>query len=150
MTIPQAAWVTVLAELSRDACLDRIAGAEVARVAVCTPLGPRIVPVNFTFDGHHILFRTTPYSELGTYARDADVAVEMDDIADDLSEGWSVLVIGRAAMVEDPAEVTRIRQENDPTPWASGRRSLYVRVAVRDVTGSHLLGAPRVADELTG
>jgi nitroimidazol reductase NimA-like FMN-containing flavoprotein (pyridoxamine 5'-phosphate oxidase superfamily) len=142
--------VTLLAELSRDACLDRIAGAEVARVAVCTPLGPRIVPVNFTFDGHHILFRTTPYSELGTYARDADVAVEVDDIAEDLTRGWSVLVIGRAAMVEDPAEIRRIRERHDPTPWASGRRSLYVRVPVRDVTGRHLLGVPQAADGLTG
>lgn len=142
--------MTLLAELSREACLDLIAGAEVARVAVCTPLGPRIVPVNFTFDGSHILFRTTPYSELGTYARDADVAVELDDLADDLSEGWSVLVIGRAAMVEDPAEVQRIREQHDPTPWVSGRRSLYVRVATRDVTGRHLLAVPRVADGLTG
>lgn len=142
--------MTLLAELSRDACLDRIAGAEVARVAVCTPLGPRIVPVNFTFDGRHIVFRTTPYSELGTYARDADVAVEVDDIAHDLSQGWSVLVIGRAAMVDDPAEVRLIREQHDPTPWAAGRRSLYVRVAVRDVTGRHLLAGPQAADGLTG
>ncbi len=142
--------MNLLAELPREACLAHIAGAEVARVAVCTPLGPRIIPVNHTFDGHHILFRTTPYSELGTYARDADVAVEMDHLADDLSDGWSVLVIGRATMVEDPAEVQRIREQHDPTPWAAGRRSLYVRVAVRDVTGQQLVPVPQVANELTG
>ncbi len=144
--------MTALAELSHDACLARIAAAEVARVAVSTPMGPRILPVNYVFDGQHIVFRTTPYSVLGTYAHNAEVAVEMGHLTEDFTDGWSVLVVGRAEMVHDAAELTRIREEHDPTPWAAGpRRMLYVRVPLREVTGQQLveLGAP-ATEQLIG
>ena len=39
-------------ELTVNECLDLLEGGVVGRVALCTPLGPRIVPVNYAmFDG---------------------------------------------------------------------------------------------------
>ncbi|MDQ6687328.1 MAG: pyridoxamine 5'-phosphate oxidase family protein [Actinomycetota bacterium] len=50
------------------------------RVAMATPLGPRIVPVNYGVHDDEIVFRTAPYSELSTYGWDTDLAFEVDDL----------------------------------------------------------------------
>src|SRR4051812_20203936 len=54
-------------ELTVDECVDLLNGGVFGRVALSTPVGPRIVPVNYAMYGDDIVFRTTPYSELGTY-----------------------------------------------------------------------------------
>ena len=62
--------MTIPAELDYTTCLSLLREEEVGRVAVCTSDGPRIVPVNYTVvDDDTLVFRTTPYSALGTHAR---------------------------------------------------------------------------------
>lgn len=126
--------------LSVDDCLDLLRAGVVGRVALCTPMGPRIVPVNYAVHGDAIVFRTTPYSEVGTYARDAEVAFETDHIDYDSHTGWSVVALGRAHMVNDPEEIREIRAGWDPRPWARGQRNLYLKVAWHDISGRSLGG----------
>ncbi len=125
-------------ELTIDECLELLGGGVLGRVALSTPVGPRIVPVNYAMHGDAIVFRTTPYSELGTYGWNADVAFEVDHIDYDKHQGWSVVAIGRAELVEDPDEVADIRKSWDPRPWAAGPRNLYMKVVWRDVTGRRI------------
>ncbi len=126
-------------ELTVEECLDLLHGGVLGRVALSTPMGPRIVPINYTMDGDDaILFRTTPYSELGTYGWNTDLAFEIDQIDYEKHQGWSVVAIGRAALVEDPDELNAIRRNMDPTPWAGGRRHLYIRLVWRDLTGRRI------------
>ena len=54
-------------ELTVVECVDLLRGGVVGRVAMCTPIGPRIVPVNYARYNDAIVFRTTRYSELGSY-----------------------------------------------------------------------------------
>ena len=89
-------------ELTIDECLELLNSGLVGRVALSTPVGPRIVPVNYAMYGDAIVFRTAPYSELGTYGWNADVAFEIDNIDYEKHQGWSVVAIGRAELVEDP------------------------------------------------
>ena len=127
-------------ELTVEECLELLAGGVVGRVAMCTPIGPRIVPVNYAMDGDAIVFRTAPYSILGSYGWNTDLAFEIDNIDYEHHQGWSVVAVGRGEIVDDPDEIQRIRQTWDPRPWAGGQRNLYIRVVWRDVTGRRIGG----------
>jgi nitroimidazol reductase NimA-like FMN-containing flavoprotein (pyridoxamine 5'-phosphate oxidase superfamily) len=127
-------------ELTVEECLDLLNGGVVGRVAMATPMGPRIVPVNYAMYDGAIVFRTTPYSELGSYGRNIDLAFEIDHLDFDRQEGWSVVALGRAEMVEDPDELRTIRDGWDPTPWVAGPRHLYLKLRWREITGRRLAG----------
>jgi nitroimidazol reductase NimA-like FMN-containing flavoprotein (pyridoxamine 5'-phosphate oxidase superfamily) len=127
-------------EMTLEECLDLLRGGVVGRVALSTPMGPRILPVNYAIYHDAIVFRTTPYSELGTYGWHSEVAFEIDHIDYEKHQGWSVVAYGRAELVEDAEEVADIRRTWDPRPWASGARSLYMKLVWRDLTGRRLGG----------
>ena len=124
-------------ELSYDECRSLLESGEMGRVAVSTPLGPRIIPVNYTIAESSVIFRTTPYSVLGTYARNTNLAFEVDHVESD-HHGWSVVAVGRANMVENLDELREIRAEWDPKPWAGGKRSMYFRMPWHELTGRRL------------
>lgn len=125
-------------ELSTEDCHRLLCGGVVGRVAISTPTGPHIVPVNYSVVDDAIIFRTTPYSLLGTYGRNAQLAFEVDyfDYAD--HRGWSVLARGRGDTVSDPDEIQRIRDQWPPRPWAAGTRNLYVRIRWTEISGRRL------------
>ena len=125
-------------ELTVDECLELLNAGLVGRVAMSTPVGPRIVPLNYAMHEDAIVFRTSPYSELGTYGRDTDLAFEIDYLDYEKHQGWSVVAIGRSEIISDPDELNVIRHGWDPTPWAAGTRHLYLRLRWRDLTGRRL------------
>jgi nitroimidazol reductase NimA-like FMN-containing flavoprotein (pyridoxamine 5'-phosphate oxidase superfamily) len=124
-------------ELTYDECRAHLESGTLGRVAVSTPLGPRIIPVNYTVAESSIVFRTTPYSLLGTYARDTNLAFEVDHV-DAEHRGWSVVAVGRAEMIEDLGELGQIRARWDPDPWPAGHRRTYFRMPWRELTGRSL------------
>lgn len=125
-------------ELTVEQCQQLLRGGVVGRVAMCSPMGPRILPLNYAMHDGAIIFRTTPYSELGTYGWNSDLAFEIDELDYELHQGWSVVAIGRAELIEDPDELRSIRESWDPSPWAGGRRHLYIRLRWRDISGRRL------------
>lgn len=125
-------------ELTVEECLELLNTNIVGRVALSTPGGPRIVPVNYAMHGDAIVFRTAPYSELGTYGWNTELAFEIDHLDYERHQGWSVVAYGRGALVEDPDEVADIRRTWDPRPWAEGQRHLYMRLDWRNLTGRRL------------
>lgn len=127
-------------ELSYAECLSRLVKGKLGRVAVSTPNGPRIIPLNYTVMDDAVLFRTTPYSLVGTYARNTTLAFEVDEIDTETHRGWSVVAVGRAVMVEDSDELSAIKAAWDPTPWADGQRRTYFRLTWRELTGRKLSG----------
>lgn len=131
--------MATLVELSTEECIDLLRDNVVGRAAICTPGGPHVVPVNYTVHGDAIVFRTQPYSVLGTYAWTSDIAFEVDHVDPERRLGWSVVVVGRGEMVEDVDELEAIRLVNEPTPWADGPRRLYVRLRWSQVSGRRLV-----------
>lgn len=121
--------------LSREDCLALLAAGTLARVAVSTPDGPHIVPVNYTVLEDSVVVRTSSYSLLGTYARDAVVAVEIDGFHHATRSGWSVVVRGRCSVEGDPRTIRAIREVAPEAPWAAGTRNLYLRVRPEQVSG---------------
>jgi len=128
--------MTIPAELDYTTCLALLREEQVGRVAVCTADGPRIVPVNYTVvDDDALVFRTTPYSALGTHAAGGRLALEIDRLEAEQQSGWSVVAAGQGALVDDARELQRSPAFRDPGPWAGGQRWLYVTLRWNQLTG---------------
>jgi uncharacterized protein len=122
-------------ELSYDECRDLLVGGVVGRVAMCTPTGPIIVPVNYSVVGKSIVFRTTSYGVLGRHSCNTALAFEVDHLDYENQRGWSVVAAGRGRMVEDSDELAEIKAAWDPRPWAGGNRPFYVSLDWQELTG---------------
>jgi nitroimidazol reductase NimA-like FMN-containing flavoprotein (pyridoxamine 5'-phosphate oxidase superfamily) len=133
--------MTVPRELTDAECVHLLSAGVVGRVAMSTPVGPRIVPVNYAVHDDAIVFRTSPYSELSTYGWNTELAFEVDDLDYETHGGSSVVALGRARVVQDPEEIAAIRAAWEPGPWAGGSRNMYVKLVWRELTGR------RVGDE---
>ena len=124
-----------MSELSAAECRDLLETREVGRVALCTPRGPSIMPVNYVLDGESVVFRTAPYGVLGQHASNGRIAFEVDHLDPDTRSGWSVVATGPGELVEDLDELSMIRMFGNPEPWAPGSRLLYIRLAWDELTG---------------
>lgn len=127
-------------EMTRQECWERLVSGIVGRVAMATPVGPRIVPVAYVVHEDAIVFRTAPYSELSTYGWNTELAFQVDWLDYESRRGWSVVATGRAMVVDDPGEVQRIRRSWEPQPWVAGSRNLFVKLPWRQLTGLRLGG----------
>jgi nitroimidazol reductase NimA-like FMN-containing flavoprotein (pyridoxamine 5'-phosphate oxidase superfamily) len=132
-------------ELAFDECVRLLEAGVVGRVALATPQGPQIIPLNYSAVEESILVATSPYSALGTYGGQSLVAFEVDRFDYESHTGWSVVVRGRAEVVADPEEVQRLRQLWGPRPWADGSRNLYVRIPWTEISGRSLGDDTRTA-----
>lgn len=128
-----------LVELPYEKCEELLRASIVGRVAFNTEQGPQIVPVNYTTVGDAVVFRTTPYSMLGTHAA-GPLAFEIDHIDYDDHKGWSVVAVGPGELVEHVSELAGTSNMWNPRPWAPGARTLYVRLPWTQLTGRRLGG----------
>ncbi len=127
-----------MTELSHDECRDLLRAGVVGRVAVCTPHGPRIVPVNYSVVDDAVVFRTSAYGLVAGHDWTSPMAFETDHVDYADQRGWSVVAVGRGERVDDAAELEHIRTTWEPRPWASGSRPLVVRLEWRELTGRRL------------
>lgn len=125
-------------EMSRSECEDLLRSGVAGRVALSTPAGPHIVPVNYSVVDDAIVIRTSPYSLLGTHGRNAVLAFEVDFFDYAQQHGWSVVARGRSEVVADTGDLDHIRSVWAPRPWAAGARNLFLRLPWTDLTGRRL------------
>ncbi|AVZ77834.1 XRE family transcriptional regulator [Streptomyces lunaelactis] len=126
-----------LRDLSPDECRARLSTHGLGRVAVSTPDGPAVVPVNYEVIDDAIAFRTapdsTPAAAVGT-----DVAFEVDHVDEAMSQGWSVLVVGPARVATEPDAVRRLADRAHTKPWAGGEREMWVLIQPTRLTGRRI------------
>ena len=122
-------------ELTPTECLNLLHAKNIGRVAMCGPTGPQVFPVNYTMHDGCVLFRTAPYTLMARQLRDDRAAFEVDDIDDYLKCGWSVLVVGDAAHVEELPEEIAAGHAEGPEPWIGDDRPLYIRIRPIGITG---------------
>ena len=112
-------------ELSQDECAELLRAGVAGRIAISSPTGPHIIPVNYSVVDDAIIVRTSPYSLLGTYGRDTTLAFEIDQFDYPNQRGWSVLARGRGEVVLDRDELEQIGADVAAAPL--GRRRPLAR-----------------------
>ncbi|MFE5375410.1 pyridoxamine 5'-phosphate oxidase family protein [Streptomyces mirabilis] len=131
-----------LRDLGPDECRARLSTHGLGRVAVSTPGGPAVVPVNYEVVDDAIVFRTAPNSAPAA-AVGTDVAFEVDHVDEAMSQGWSVLAVGPAWAVTEPEAVRRLADHAHSKPWAGGERELWVSIRPTQLTGRRISPSDR-------
>ncbi|MFB7169978.1 helix-turn-helix domain-containing protein [Streptomyces sp. NPDC056254] len=125
---------TGLVPLEEDECRRLLGTHGVGRIAVFTPEGPAVLPVNYLIAGADIAFRTA-VEALAARAAGTEVAFEIDNIDDVTAGGWSVLAVGELEAVTGPEEIRHLTATARSQPWAGGPRTHWMKVTPIRLTG---------------
>ncbi|MFE5587306.1 pyridoxamine 5'-phosphate oxidase family protein [Kitasatospora sp. NPDC056531] len=128
---------SLLTHLTLPECWELIGTHGVGRIGLPVDPGPAVYPVNYAVDARTIVYRTTPKGAAAP-SDGSSVSFQVDHIDDRRSRGWSVLILGEAEHVDDPAEWERLAALPGSTPWAGGSRPLWVRIRPDGVTGRRI------------
>jgi hypothetical protein len=125
-------------ELSYTYCEAILRAGVIGRIGIWADGGPHILPMNYSVVDEAIIMRTTPDGLLGRHARGSTVAFEVDHFDYGYRRGVSVVARGDTEVVEHPGELAHIRSVWQPRPWASGERSLVLRLPWTELSGRRL------------
>lgn len=123
-----------LSILSRQECLDLLSRAAVGRVGLTVDVLPAIFPVNYTLLGEDVVFRTGWGRKLQAATHHQVVCFEVDGFDSSTREGWSVLLTGRAEVIDDGELLARV-SDLPLEPWAGGGRDHYVLIRSELLSG---------------
>ncbi|GAA2730819.1 pyridoxamine 5'-phosphate oxidase family protein [Actinocorallia aurantiaca] len=124
--------------LGDDECLALLQSTPVGRIVFTHQALPAVQPVNYALDGEDVIIRTSPGSKLAAALRNAVVAFEIDEYDAEERTGWSVVLVGQARRVSEPAELAGLR-ELDLWPWVPGDREEFIRISPRLRSGRRVL-----------
>jgi hypothetical protein len=120
----------VLRDLAPSQCERLLRRGTFGRVALTTPDGPEIVPVNYAVRDDAVVVRTTPDGLLARLADGRRIAFEVDLVDESRWHGWSVVAHGVGEIATD---VTG--RPGGPRAWADGERSCELRLAWTRLSG---------------
>ncbi len=124
--------------ISVEECWRLLASSPVGRIGFTTGGQVQVLPVTYGLQDRSIVFRTGPGQKLGAAVMHQPVAFEIDAWSATDRNGWSVLVMGVAEEVTDPAR-TELLEQSDIIPWApAGHSDQWVRIMPEEVTGRRL------------
>ena len=135
--------VTVLSE---DECWSLLSSMSLGRIVTILGGKPEIFPVNFVTQRRTVLFRTAQGTKLFSAVMSGGVAFEADDYT--VSEGWSVIVKGRAQVLSATAEILGA-EEAPLLPLTATLKPLFVRVIALEITGRRFKFGPEPDREST-
>lgn len=123
-----------------EECLRLLASVPVGRIGFFADGEMVILPVNHAVDGQDVAFRTARGTKLSVAEGQSLVAFEADHYDQQIRSGWSVLVNGRAEVVEDAADVQRLNHLGLRAwalhAWATaGQRPVWIRIRPASVSG---------------
>ncbi|MEV7780172.1 pyridoxamine 5'-phosphate oxidase family protein [Kitasatospora sp. NPDC088351] len=129
----------LLFHLTASECWERIGTHGIGRIGLPVQPAPAVFPVNYAVDARTIVYRTAALGPTDP-ADGSSVSFQVDRIDEQLSQGWSVLLLGRVEHVDDPAEADRLRGLPGTAPWAGGARAVWVRIRPDEITGRRIGG----------
>jgi nitroimidazol reductase NimA-like FMN-containing flavoprotein (pyridoxamine 5'-phosphate oxidase superfamily) len=127
----------MLQTLTPAECYDLLSPGGVGRVVFTALDGPMVLPVNFAMVGQTVVLRTGVDTQLVAHL-DCRAGFEADRLDEALSQGWSVMVTGRAVRVKKEEQVRRLEEETDLQPWAGGARDVYVQILPLRISGRRI------------
>ena len=115
------------------------ASGGVGRIAVSVS-PPMIRPVNYAFDERtqSVVFRSALGSKLREGLSSGSAAFEIDGTDPVERAGWSVIIVGEAEEVADPAEIDWL-ESFELEPWAPGLRTHWVRIHATSASGRRII-----------
>lgn len=121
-----------------DECLRLAASVSVGRIGFLADGEVVVLPVNHVVDGQSLVFRTAHGSKLSVAGGQDLVAFEADDYDEPSRSGWSVLISGRADIVDEETEIRRVSRLG-LHPWAAAvERPFWIRVRPTAVSGRQI------------
>jgi nitroimidazol reductase NimA-like FMN-containing flavoprotein (pyridoxamine 5'-phosphate oxidase superfamily) len=121
-----------ITNVTRTEAWALLRGRTMGRLAVSVDGQPDIFPINYYADDNSILMRTAPGTKLLDVAANQSVAFETDVYGP--HEAWSVVVKGRAVVLENKAEVS-VAMSMPLRSWLPTEKPVFVRILPTDVTG---------------
>ena len=121
-----------LRALTPHDCELRLAEGGIGRLVMSSERGPVAILVNYEYTGGFVVFSTDAVKAARVEALDT-VGFEVDRVDDFLSDGWCVLVTGRARRVEEherPALASF-----DLETWNDGRDHTLIAITPDEITG---------------
>lgn len=125
--------------LEPKACLRLLRTASLGRVVFTEAALPAVRPVTFAApDGEVII--SAGWGSWGPKLDGTVVAFEVEDIDPATRDGWSVVVVGRARLVTDPASLPGFPPAGE-RPWGLEAR-LLVAIDIEHLSGRRTTLAP--------
>jgi nitroimidazol reductase NimA-like FMN-containing flavoprotein (pyridoxamine 5'-phosphate oxidase superfamily) len=124
----------LLEVLEEEECRYRLSSNGVGRVGFCSQEGPVVLPVNYVFDGESVYFFTGEGAKLQAARESARMCLQLDGVDAIYHQGWSVLALGFARELTDPAELASLGGLS-VRPWAGGARDHLVCIRVEKISG---------------
>ncbi|MEU1289878.1 pyridoxamine 5'-phosphate oxidase family protein [Kitasatospora sp. NPDC005856] len=123
-------------------CLRLLSGTAVGRLVYTVGALPAVMPVRYRIaaDGS-VLLRADAGSEIARAVADAVVAFEVSELSEADGSGWSVTVLGRAAVTSDILEGRPV-PAFVPAPAEPAAGHVTIRIRPELVTGRSLPGSP--------
>jgi uncharacterized protein len=121
--------------IGRQQCLDLVESHHLGRVAWQAADRPQILPVTYAMHEGSVYFRTAPDSILAELAQPTSVALEVDELDQQNRSGWSIVMHGRTSAVSEPDALDDLWASDSLVPWASGNRTLFIRIRPERVSG---------------
>lgn len=111
-----------------DECRRLIASRSVARIGFVSTAGDVLVlPVSYKVDDAGVLvFQTSGGGVLARLADGERVSVQVDDVSEELHNGWAVLAHGHTAIYEGDVS---------PRAWIAGHNEVVIGIALDRLTG---------------
>ena len=123
----------ILRTLTQEQCEAHLESGGVGRIVYATERGPVALPVNFAYQSGYVVFSTNE-SMASAIRSERVVGFEVDRIDDAMSGGWSVMVTGRAQLVEQADDRKRLDSLHVKA-WAGGERDTMVRIEPEALSG---------------
>lgn len=128
-----------LTVLSEQQSWDLLSSVALGRLVTSVAGRAEIFPVNFVTQHRTILFRSAEGTKLAEVLMNDQVVFEAD--GHDVAEGWSVIVRGRAEILDTRAEVEEAQQAQ-LLPWTATVKLRYVRVVPVEISGRRFRFGP--------
>jgi nitroimidazol reductase NimA-like FMN-containing flavoprotein (pyridoxamine 5'-phosphate oxidase superfamily) len=116
-------------------CLDLIGSHHLGRIAWQAADLPQILPITYAMHQGSVYFRTAPDGLLAELAQPTSVALEVDDLDQQTRTGWSIVLHGHSSAVRQPDELADLWASDSLVPWASGNRTLFIRIRPDRIEG---------------
>jgi nitroimidazol reductase NimA-like FMN-containing flavoprotein (pyridoxamine 5'-phosphate oxidase superfamily) len=123
--------------IGHEECLTLLASRPYGRIAYVDAGSPTMVPVNHLVDGASVVLRSLDGGKLAAAIFERPVAFGLDELDNTTRSGWSVVVRGRAEIVEAD-DAGKYDKWLDSWAVRDAARTTWVRIVVDEVSGRRL------------